>query len=59
MSMIIEANLELKELSKIINIPEDLYEKAGIIIDNAARDHTHMNVSDFVDLCLNLARCED
>jgi hypothetical protein len=57
-SMMVEANLELRELSKFIEISDDLYDRTGIIIDNIASEYTHMNVSHFVDMCLNLARCE-
>ena len=54
--MSVESNLELKELAKIIHIPDDLYDKAGLLIDQMADEHIHMKVSEFVDMCLNIAR---
>ena len=54
--MLVEANIELRELAKIIDIPDDLYDETGLIIDNLAHEYTHMNVSAFVDMCLNIAR---
>ncbi len=58
-SMIVESNLELRELAKIIDIPDDLYDEAGFLIDHMADEHTHMNVSEFVDMCLNIARVKE
>jgi len=58
-SMMIEANIELRELAKLIEIPEDVYDKAGMLIDDMAAEHTHMKTYEFVDLCLNLARVKD
>jgi hypothetical protein len=57
-SMLVESNLELRELAKFIDIPGDLYEEAGLVIDHMADEHTHMKVSEFVDMCLNIARCK-
>ncbi len=34
--MIVESNLELRELAKIIDIPDDLYDEAGFLIDHMA-----------------------
>ncbi|MEN8170877.1 MAG: hypothetical protein ABFS08_11705 [Pseudomonadota bacterium] len=56
--MLVAANIELRELAKLIEIPGDLYEEAGLLIDGMAEDHSHMKVSEFVDLCLNLARIQ-
>lgn len=58
MNLMIEANKELKALSEIIPMSDDLYDLAGIKIDLLSEDHTHMSVSDFVDMCLDLARIE-
>jgi len=58
-SMIVDANIELRELAKIIDIPDDLYDEAGFIIDHIADEHTHMKVSEFVDMCLNMARVKE
>ncbi len=55
-SMLVESSLELRELAKIIDVPDDLYDEACFLIDQMAEDHTHMKTSEFVDLCLNIAR---
>jgi hypothetical protein len=54
--MLVAANIELRELAKLIEIPDELYEETGLLIDDMAEEHSHMKVSEFVDLCLNLAR---
>lgn len=51
-----EAKLELSELAKLIEIPDDEYKKATKLIEEMADDHDHMKSHEFVDLCLNLAR---
>ena len=50
------AKLDLSELSKLIDIPDDQYKKAVELIEQMAEDHDHMKTYEFVDLCLNLAR---
>ena len=57
MSMLVEANLELKALSEVANIDEDLYDQTGMWIDTLAHEHEHehMKVYEFVDMCLLLA----
>jgi hypothetical protein len=44
------------QLAKLIEIPDDVYDLAGMLIDDMAAEHTHMKTYEFVDLCLNLAR---
>lgn len=51
----IEANLELRELNKLVNLPEDVYDFASIIIDHLSDTHEHMKIHEFVDMCINLA----
>ena len=55
-SMLVDSNIELRELAKFIEISDELYDETGLIIDQLADQHTHMNISEFVDMCLNIAR---
>ena len=58
MTLLIEANKELKALSEIIPMSDNLYDWSGIKIDLLAEESSHMGVSEFVDMCIDLARLE-
>ena len=58
MSYAAEANYELCELAKLIDIPMPIKCKAHQIIERDAEEGEMggMGISEFVDMCLDLAR---
>lgn len=49
-------NKDLLEQSQLGLIDGDTYKKATVIINRDAEESKHMKVSDFVDMCISLAR---
>ena len=52
-----EAVQELTELDKILCFDIFTYTAAEENIHNLASESEHMNISEFVDMCLDMARC--
>lgn len=48
--------LEVNELERVVNWGEDFRFNLEVVIDNRFDDCQHMTASDFVDLCVDIAR---
>jgi len=51
----IDAMKELNELDKVMNWDEDFRFSVEVALDNNFADCSHMGVSDFIGLCVELA----
>ena len=49
---------ELSEISQFMSFSSAVYENSQNYIKNLASDHEHMEVNEFVDMCVELARID-
>ena len=58
MSFLIESQQEFNGLKEIMDFDKELIVLIEITIDNEADNHTHMGITEFVDLCISVSRME-